>query len=223
MSVSIRSRADSAGLPSGLDDLDQESRAWLDGLQETAPRREASLARLHALLLRAARHEANRRRQWLGFVSGPELDDIAQQAADDALMTIVGKLAEFRGASRFTTWAYKFAIFEVSSKIARHAWQARPVVLDDADWEHLPDELAALPESTVERYELLATLRRAVETELTEHQRRVFVAAALNEIPIDVIALEIGSNRNAVYKTLFDARRKLRARLAASGHTLEMP
>jgi RNA polymerase sigma-70 factor (ECF subfamily) len=221
MNVSIKSRADDAGVPSGLDDLDLESRAWLEGLQESGPRREASLARLHALLLRGARHEANRRRHWLGFVSGPELDDIAQQAADDALMTIIGKLSEFRGASRFTTWAYKFAMFEVSVKMARHAWHARPVALDDADWKRLPDELTALPESTVERYELLSTLRRVVETELTEHQRHVFVAAALNEIPVDVIALEIGSNRNAVYKTLFDARRKLRARLTEFGHTWE--
>ena len=160
-------------------------------------------------------------RDWIGSVGGPELDDIAQQAADDALMTIVGKLEDFRGASRFTTWAYKFAMFEVSAKMARHAWRERPLALDEAAWERLPDRLALLPESAAEQRELLSAVRRAVEEELTDHQRHVFVAAALNDIPIDTLALEIGSNRNAVYKTLFDARRKLRASLAASGHTLQ--
>jgi RNA polymerase sigma-70 factor (ECF subfamily) len=202
-------------------ELDAESRGWIDGLQGRGPDHDAWMERLHALLLRAARHEANRRRGWLGSVNGPELDDIAQQAADDALMTIVRKLDDFRGASRFTTWAYKFAIFEVSGKIARHAWRERPVVLDEPAWERLPDRLAVLPENRAEQRELLAALRRAVEDDLTQHQRHVFVAAALNDVSIDAIALEIGSNRNAVYKTLFDARRKLRESLAASGHTLE--
>ncbi|MGH8572712.1 MAG: RNA polymerase sigma factor, partial [Gammaproteobacteria bacterium] len=95
------------------------------------------------------------------------------------------------------------------------------LALDETAWDRLPDRLAALPERAAEQRELLSALRRAVEEQLTGLQRRVFVAAALNDVPIDELALEIGSNRNAVYKTLFDARRKLRASLAASGHILE--
>lgn len=223
MNVSAEPRCPEAAPPLSVTALDPQSRRWIDGLQGSGTRYEACLARLHALLLRAAHHETNRRRGWLGSVSGPELDDIAQQSADDALMTIVGRLDDFRGASRFTTWAYKFAMFEVSGKMARHAWRERPLALDETAWERLPDRLAALPERTAEQRELLSVLRRAVEEQLTDHQRHVFVAAALNEIPIDALALEIGSNRNAVYKTLFDARRKLRASLAASGHTLQRP
>jgi RNA polymerase sigma-70 factor (ECF subfamily) len=221
VNVSAETRCSEAALPLPVAALDPESRRWIDGLQGSGARYEACLARLHALLLRAARHEANRRRGWLGSVSGPELDDIAQQSADDALMTIVGKLENFRGASRFTTWAYKFVIFQVSGKMARHAWRDRPLALDETAWERLPDRLAALPERAAEQRELLSALRRAVEEQLTDHQRHVFVAAALNDIPIDALAREIGSSRNAVYKTLFDARRRLRSSLVASGHTLQ--
>lgn len=219
--VSVPPPASKAQTSAGVTAMDAESRRWVDGLQDTGARHDASLARLHALLLRAARHEANRRRGWIGSVSGPELDDLAQQAADDALMSIVGKLSDFRGASRFTTWAYKFVMFEVSGKMARHAWRDRPRTLDEAAWERLPDRLAALPERAAEQREQLSLLHRAVEQDLTHHQRQVFVAAALNDIPIDVLALQIGSNRNAIYKTLFDARRKLRASLAACGHSLQ--
>lgn len=217
----MKSRADDAAPAFRPEGLDAESRVWVDELQDSGQRQVACIARLHELLLRAARHEANRRRHWFGSLSGPELDDIAMQAADDSLMKIIAKLQEFRGASRFTTWAYKFVIFEVSGKMARHTWRDRPLALDDADWELLPDRLSAVPGDAAEGRELLAALRRAVEDDLTPLQRRVFVAAALNDIPIDVIALEIGSNRNAIYKTLFDTRRKLRARLADAGHTLE--
>jgi RNA polymerase sigma-70 factor, ECF subfamily len=221
VSLSAEPRCPEAAPPASVAALDPESRLWLDGLRDSGARHDACLARLHALLLRAARHEANRRRDWLGSVRGPELDDIAQQSADDALMTIVGRLDDFRGASRFTTWAYKFVMFEVSGKMTRHAWRDRPLALDETAWGRLPDRLAALPEDAAEQRELLSVLRRAVEEQLTDLQRRVFVSAALNDISIDALALEVGSNRNAVYKTLFDARRKLRASLAAAGHTLE--
>ena len=150
-------------------------------------------------------------------VSGPELDDIVNQAGDDALMAIKAKVADFRGESRFTTWAYRFVVFEVSTKVGRHCWQRRPTALEPDAWEQMPDVLTPSPEEHAEQRELLETLRAAIEEELTELQRRVFVAIALNQVPMDAFARELGSNRNAVYKTLFDARRKLRACLAAAG------
>src|SRR5204863_1529855 len=99
--------------------------------------RERAIAKLHALLLRAARFEVNRRRAALGHVRGEELDDIATQAADDALMAVLSKLDEFRGASRFTTWAYKFALLEAGVRVRRRAWQYREVVLDSDSWTRL--------------------------------------------------------------------------------------
>jgi RNA polymerase sigma-70 factor (ECF subfamily) len=197
--------------------MDDASRAWIAGLQTSGPQHERCLADLHALLLRVARHEVTRRPN-SRHITGAELDDIVHQVGDDALMAIKAKAAEFRGESRFTTWAYRFVVLEVSNKVGRHFWQRRPAAAEPEAWELIPDTLNVSPEHQTEQRELLGILRRAIEEDLTELQRRVFVAIALNEVPMDAFAREHGSNRNAIYKTLFDARRKLRASLAAAGY-----
>jgi RNA polymerase sigma-70 factor (ECF subfamily) len=179
--------------------------------------REAGLARLHEKLVRIAHREVRRRGPRLQ-IAGPELEDLAYQAAADALVAITGKLGQFRGESRFTTWAYKFVIFEVSAKIGRHFWRKPAVPFDAEDWERLPDRFGFDPAQQAEWGDLLAALHRAVDTELTARQRQVFVAIVLNAVPLDTLVIELGSNRNAIYKTLFDARRKLRAALAANGY-----
>jgi RNA polymerase sigma-70 factor, ECF subfamily len=200
--------------------LDHTSRRWVEQLHPDHPRHEQAAARLHDVLHRAAMHELHRRRGRLGALAGPELDDVAQQCADDAMMKILARVDDFEGRSRFTTWAYAFVIFEVSGKVARHAWRDHPPSRDDLTWDHLPDTLTPRPSDQVERREQLAALTRAIEEDLTPRQREVFVALALNDVAIDVLALELGSNRNAIYKNLFDARRRLRASLAAAGHPL---
>jgi RNA polymerase sigma-70 factor (ECF subfamily) len=169
------------------------------------------------MLVRIARGEVGRRAPRLRL-AGPELDDLAYQAAADALIAITGKLGQFRGESRFTTWAYKFVIFEVSAKIGRHFWRHPDIPLDAEDWERLPARFGFDPAQEAEWRDLLAALRRAVDEELTARQRRVFVAIVLNGVPLDALVIELAANRNAIYKTLFDARRKLRAALAAHGY-----
>lgn len=197
--------------------LDPDSAGWLRMLAGTGPAREAALARLHEMLVRIARGEVGRRAPRLQL-TGPELDDLAHQAAADALIAITGKLGQFRGESRFTTWAYKFVIFEVSAKIGRHFWRHPDIPLDAEDWERLPARFGFDPVQEAEWRDLLAALKRAVDEELTARQRRVFVAIVLNGVPLDALVIELASNRNAIYKTLFDARRKLRAALAANGY-----
>jgi RNA polymerase sigma-70 factor (ECF subfamily) len=197
--------------------LDAESAEWSQALAGTGPRQEEALARLHGLLVRIARGEVARRGRRLQL-AGPELDDLAYQAAADALVAITSKLGQFRGESRFTTWAYKFVMFEVSAKIGRHFWRHPGVRLDAEDWERLPDRFGFDPAREAEWRDLLAALRRAVDEELTARQRRVFVAIVLNNVPLDTLVTEMACNRNAIYKTLFDARRKLRAVLAANGY-----
>jgi RNA polymerase sigma-70 factor (ECF subfamily) len=197
--------------------LDPESAEWLRALECTGPQREAAVGRLHELLLRAARSELRRRNGQLG-VGEVELNDLAYQAAADAVLAITGKVGQFRGESRFTTWAYKFVIFEVSTKIGRHFWRKGGVHLEPAEWERLPDRFGLDPSREVEWRELLAAIRHAVDEDLSERQRRVFVAIVLNGVPLDALVAELDSNRNAIYKTLFDARCKLRDVLAANGH-----
>jgi RNA polymerase sigma-70 factor, ECF subfamily len=193
-----------------------QSAAWVSALRGQGAEREAAVAKLHELLLRASRFELGRRQAALSHVRGEELDDIAMQAADDALMAVLAKLDDFRGASRFTTWAYKFALLEAGVKLRRRAWQDREVVLEPEGWTGFADRGSTAHEE-LEQSELMDKLREAIEEALTPHQRQVFAALALNEVPIDVLAERLNSNRGALYKTLHDARRKLRRELAASG------
>ena len=200
--------------------LDEESAAWLAALDADGSRREDAVARLHDLLLRAARFELVRRRSALAEVHGEELDDLAVQAADDALMAVLAKRHQYRGQSRFTTWVYKFALLEASVRVRRRAWRDREVALEPAAWERIADAALA-PEAAVEGHELIDALRRAIAERLTAHQRNVLVALAMNGVPIDVLSERLGTSRGALYKTLHDARRKLRAELAAQGFPIE--
>jgi RNA polymerase sigma-70 factor (ECF subfamily) len=195
-------------------------RNWVEALTADGAEREDALAALHELLLGAARFELNRRRAALSHVRGEELDDLAVQAANDAMVALLGKLDTYRGASRFTTWAYKFALLEAGVKVRRRAWQGREVVLEPEAWPSFADAAASVEEGR-EASELLTALQRAVRDELTRHQREVFTALALNEVPIDVLAERLDTTRGALYKTLHDARRKLRAELEAAGYLEE--
>jgi RNA polymerase sigma-70 factor (ECF subfamily) len=194
----------------------RSSEAWLEALQADGPARREAMSDLHALLVRAARVELRRRRAALSHVRGEELEDIAMQAADDAMVAVLAKLGDYRGASRFTTWAYKFALLEAGVKLRRRAWQGREVVLEPQAWPAFADQSSSAPE-VVERGELLSALRDAVDEVLTPRQREVFVSLALNEVPIDVLAERLETSRGALYKTLHDARRKLRRELSAAG------
>ena len=191
---------------------DSESQAWIAELSGEGPERDAAVGRLHALLLRAARFEVSRRARAVPHVRGGDLDDVAHQAANDAAVAVLAKLDGFRGQSRFTTWAYKFALLEAAVKVRRLAWQGREIPLEPDHWPRFADPEDS-PPTRAERGELLADIARAIEEELTPHQREVLVALALNEVPIDVLAERLGTTRGALYKTLHDARRKLRRKL----------
>ena len=187
--------------------LAQETRdEWVVALQGPPAVRDEALAELHALLLRAARFELGRRRTMLRDVPQAEIDDMAAHAANDAMVALLGKLDTFRGASRFTTWAYKFALLEAGVKARRRAWRDREVPLEDAITDRGPSAQQVLEDA-----ETLRAVRDAMHTTLTNHQREVFVALALNGVPIDVLAERLDTTRGALYKTLHDARRKLRA------------
>ena len=217
----VEQAAESAvGRSNGIDPV---SRAWTDGLRAGGGQRTEKLAELRDLMTRAARHELARRRHWPNAVQGKDRDDLAEEIASDALFAVINKLDSYRGESRFTTWAYAFVINTVSDKLARQARRPLPLTMDDRAWERLPDRLSTDPYNSAEVRDFLRALQTAVDLALNERQRRVFIAVALNDAPIDELAVELGSNRNAIYKTLFDARRKLRAHLEADGHLLPIP
>jgi RNA polymerase sigma-70 factor, ECF subfamily len=213
---SSRATSPSAGAHSG----ETDSRAWLSALRLPGAERDQAVADLHELLLRAARFEVSRRRAALSYVRGEELDDLALQAADDALVAVLAKLDDYRGASRFTTWAYKFALLETSVRLRRRAWQEREVVLEPEAWPLMADA-GESPQRQAEAGELMRAIKQGVDSCLTEHQREVLVGLALNGVPIDVLAERLNTTRGALYKTLHDARSKLRADLGERGFTLD--
>ncbi len=201
--------------------LDEESSAWLNRLGAAGAERREAERELHARLVRIALAEV-RRRSGSTPVTGQELGDLAHQAADDAMLAILAKLAGFRGESRFITWAYRFVILEVSAKLGRHYWRHPAVALDAEQWEQLPDRFGIDPARHAEAAGVLAEVRRVVEEELTAHQRRIFVAVVVDQIPRDALVAELGLGKNAIYKVIFDARRKIRRALVAKGY-LEEP
>jgi RNA polymerase sigma-70 factor, ECF subfamily len=199
---------------------DKDTRDWLVGLRAQGPEHDDAVARLHALLLRAARFEVARRRPTMPYLRGNELEEIALEAADDALMSVLARLDDFRGASRFTTWAYKFALLEAAVKLRKRAWQGREVPLEPGGWNAFTSP-GLRPEAELEQSELLHAVQRAIGEVLTQHQQRVLVALALNGVPIDVLADRLGTTRGALYKTLHDARKKLRRHLDDIGLSLD--
>jgi RNA polymerase sigma-70 factor, ECF subfamily len=203
--------------PSDARRLDEESREWIERLLgPDSADRQAAVAELHVLLLKAARFEVHRRAATFPQLRGDDYDDLAHQSADDALVAVLRKLDDFRGESRFTTWAYKFALLEAAVKVRRRAWQGREVPLEPEAWATM-DAGDATPQRDVETMELLAALHEAIEADLSPHQRTVLIAVALNGVPIDVLAERLDTTRGALYKTIHDARRRLRAALAERG------
>src|SRR5581483_1308447 len=141
---------------------------------------------------------------------------LAQESADEAVTAVLAKLDSFRGESRFTTWAYKFALLEAAVRARRRMWRGREVPTEPADMGLVADRLGS-PHDDAERRELLGAIADAIRDELSERQRTVLVAITLQDVPIDVLAERMGSSRGAIYKTLHDARAKLRRALAAGG------
>jgi RNA polymerase sigma-70 factor, ECF subfamily len=147
-----------------------------------------------------------------------DTDEVAMEAADDALISVRARLDDFHGDSRFATWAYKFALLEAAVKLRRRAWQGRELPTAPTGMNLFAD-IRLEPDVALEQRELLDAVQEGIEC-LTPHQRDVLVALALNGVPIDVLAERLATTRGALYKTLHDARVKLRRHVAAAGLAL---
>jgi RNA polymerase sigma-70 factor (ECF subfamily) len=188
---------------------------WVAVLSTPGPEREDALRRLHALLLRGAWFQVSRMPALRAAVGAAQVEDVVQLAADEAMVAVLSKLATFEGRSRFTTWAYKFAVLQAAVELRRQAWSRREVPLDAAPQLVEP---RPSPEDYAEGAEFAAAAREAIDRVLTPHQRRIALALMVDEVPIDVLAERLGTNRNALYKTLHDARSRLRDHLTGLGY-----
>lgn len=214
--VIVADRMESRSEPVDRVSHDPVSQAWLTDLRAEGREKDEAVARLHQLLLRAARFECARRAPSLPHLRGADLDDLANQAADDALVSVLARLDDFRGASRFTTWVYKFALLETAVKLRKRSWQGREVPVDQEAWSGFASA-AIGPDVQAHQNDLLRTLEHAIREILTPHQRQVLIALTLDDVPIDVLADRLRTTRGALYKTLHDARRKLRRHIEAQG------
>lgn len=197
--------------------MSDEDINWIKGLTASGSARERTSAELYSLLLAPARAEARRLSRMLN-VSGPEIDDVASQAAADAIVSIIRRIPDFRGDAKFTTWAYRFVITEVTSKMHRHFWRRADAPLDVEERPEIPATREFQPEVVVESRDVLAAVSRAVDTALTDNQRSTLLATALDGMSPTELGRQHNSNRNAVHKMVFDARSKLRTALADEGY-----
>ncbi|MGH7267091.1 MAG: RNA polymerase sigma factor [Candidatus Rokuibacteriota bacterium] len=195
------------------------SAEWLRELKASGAEQAGALADLRLYLLRAARHALYRTRARLAHLTRVDLDAVAEDCAQEALVAILAKLDDFRGDSRFTTWAYKFAVNIALVAARREGWKRASLddVLRSEVSESLDPGLETDPDRVAQRVEAWAAIRDTIDHHLTERQRQALTAVVLQDVPLDELVRHWGSNRNAVYKLLHDARRKLRARLEARG------
>jgi RNA polymerase sigma-70 factor (ECF subfamily) len=194
---------------------DGQSDVWLRELRANGRRRDEAVARLHALLLRGARYTIARHRTLLPQFWEADLEQIALESADDATVAVLSRLDDFRGESRFTTWAYKFAFLDATAKLRQRAWRGREIPTEPESWTLLGGRAEA--DQTAEVAELLGAIGAGIAQALTDRQRDVLVAVAVNGVAIEVVADRLGTTRGALYKTLHEARNRLRAYLAERG------
>ncbi|MGB6247182.1 RNA polymerase sigma factor [Gordonia sp. (in: high G+C Gram-positive bacteria)] len=205
-------RADSAPRATGAAHTDRE---WVRRLSSVGPEFDEAVADLHVLMVKAARHQIGRMPEAGANLQGVFLDDLVQQAATEATLSVLRKLPTFEGRSRFTTWAYKFAILQTATEVRRSLWRRHDLDLAAAAE---PSSTEPSPTQLAEASDLSRAVRRAMDSELTRHQRTVAVALLIDEVPIDVLSERMGTTRNALYKTLHDARSRLRRHLRAAGY-----
>ncbi len=200
------------------------NREWLKDLSAVGAAQEAALIDLRELLLRATLYFFTRNLGDLGSLSRDEILQRAEDCAQDALVAVMDHLSDFRGDSKFSTWAYKFAVNKALMAARHERWKA--VSLDElaSSDENRPLERMledhserATPEQSVMRDEVRSAIRDIIEQDLTEKQRQVLAMMVFNEVPMDEVVRHFGANRNAVYKMLHDARRKLKSGLERRG------
>ena len=195
---------------------------WLRDLRADGEAQADAIADLRTYLWRAALYSLTQAQSALAHLSSVEIGQMAEDCAQDALVSILQHLHEFRGDSKFTTWAYRFAVNValVSSRREFRKSVSLDQLLEDSEWPGLPVQVdlnAIDPDRAALQAEIWRVVREVIDHDLTERQRQVLKAMVFNEVPIDEIARYFGSNRNAVYKLMHDARRSLKARLEARG------
>jgi RNA polymerase sigma-70 factor, ECF subfamily len=204
--------------------IDRTNEQWLADLTGDSDVQASAIEDLRERLQRGIFYYLSRERSDLSGLSNQEITQMAEDLAQDATLRVMENLDSFRGDSRFTTWATKIAVRVAISDLRRARY--KDFSLDDltADGDFLPASAANVnssplpnPEDATERSDVMVKISKALEDALTERQYQALSAVALQGVPLYIVAERMGTNRNALYKLLHDARRKLRSHLESQG------
>jgi RNA polymerase sigma-70 factor (ECF subfamily) len=209
---------------------ERTNQQWLADLTGPPDVQEQALQALNVRLQRGIYFYLSRERSDLSHFSAQEITRMSEDLAQDAVLRVLENLDSFRGDSRFTTWATKIAVRVAISDLRRARY--KDFRLDDvtADDELLPAVSSSAsvtqsanptPENAAERQDVMDKINAALHAALTERQYEALDAVAVKGIPLEVVAENMGTNRNALYKLVHDARRKLRSHLEAQGLSIE--
>jgi RNA polymerase sigma-70 factor, ECF subfamily len=197
---------------------------WLQDLNATGEMQEAALGDLRHLLFRAALYFFSRNLDDLNGMNREEILQCAEDCAQEALIAVMNHLSDFRGDSKFTTWVYKFAINMALMTARRERW--KEVSLDQltsspdgAHFEWIAHDTSStmVPDRSAQQVEITEIIQQVIERDLSEKQRQVLMLMIFHAVPMDEVVQRMGTNRNAIYKLLHDARRKLKSKLRAHG------
>jgi RNA polymerase sigma-70 factor (ECF subfamily) len=191
---------------------------WLSDLQANGEQKEAALADLRDVIARGLPFALSR---WLSPAS-PQFQSLTEEVTQETLLRVLDQLHTFEGRSMFTTWVHKIAIRLALTELRRKRWQDSSLdeMLDDEDIPVSPSILedpSVTPEQSAERADMLERVRRVIDEELTDRQRRAIIMLGLQGMPMEEAAKRLKTNRNALYKLLHDARLRLKQRLHTEG------
>jgi RNA polymerase sigma-70 factor, ECF subfamily len=201
--------------------VERSNEQWIADLQPGSPNRPEAIEDLRARLDRGLLYYLSHERSDLTDYSSDDLRQMSQDFAQDALIKTLDNLASFRGESQFTTWAAKIAARVAISELRRARWKDYSLDTLSAASSELTSSPQPQPESYTERQDVLNLVDAAIATVLTERQRMALMAHAIDGVPIEEIANRMGTNRNALYKLIHDARLKLKKHLEDQGVTMD--
>ena len=191
---------------------------WISDLQSEGPAREAALEDLRTVVVNGLPYALSR---WISS-SDPQFNALVEEVAQETLVRALDRLHTFEGRSQFTTWVHKIAIRIALSELRRKRWRDSSLdeLVDNDEApapESLLEDLNAGPEISMERADMMNHVRRIIAEELTDRQREALIMLGVQDIPMEEAARRLGTNRNALYKLLHDARLRLKRRLSMEG------
>ena len=183
---------------------------WIEALRE--PVSGEALEDLRRILLRGLRASLSNR-------VNTDLEALTEDFAQDALLKVLKSLESFRGESRFTTWAQKIAIHVAFTELRRRRWKDISLqdIVETPEGDEFTPAILTDPEASPEREaaqsDMLELVQELIETELTDRQRTALLAIIQGGMPLETVAEKLGTNRNALYKLIHDARKRMQKQL----------